>query len=160
MANRYLRWVLFLVFVFLSNMTPAAIPNKAEAQRHIGFFGIITQNQKGEETFEPTNIVPLVEGQSYGWIIKLSSGHTKVKLKEVFELPASPDTWGGGEASGEHEISEDRKVAITEREVDVERGYIQNFWSVAPGDPVGDYVIRVYVNGLLLETFTFRVVEK
>ena len=130
MTNKSLWWILCLVFVFLSNTALAAISDKVEAQRYTGVFGIITQNQEGKEAFKPTNTVPFVEGQAYGWIIKVSSEHTKVKWKEVFELPASPDTWGPGEASGEHEISEDRKVSITEKEVVVEGGYIQNFWSV------------------------------
>jgi hypothetical protein len=158
MINKYLLWILCFVFALLSNTALTAIPDKAEKQPHAGVFGIITKNQEGKEQFEATKTVPFVEGQSYGWIIKLGPEFIKVKWKEVFELPASPDTWGAGEASGQHEISEDRKVSITEKEVVVEGGYIQNFWSVAPGDPVGDYVIQVYVNNLLLETFRFKVV--
>ena len=160
MIKKYLLWILSFVLVLLSNAALASVSEQADEQRRTGVFGIIIKNQEGKEKFEVTNTVPLIEGQSYGWIIRLGPGFTKVKWKEVFELPAKPDTWGSGEASGDHEISGDRKVSVTEKEVVVEGGYIHNFWSVVAGDPVGDYVIRVYVNDLLLETFHFKVVRR
>ena len=57
------------------------------------------------------------------------------------------------------EISQDRKISTMEKEVVVKSGTIQNFWKVLAGDPVGDYVIRVYVNDHLLDIFQFEVVE-
>lgn len=159
MTKKFL-WCFFLAYLFLPNAGLAVVSDKVESQRHKGVFGILIKDQSGKETFKPANTVPLVEGQAYGWVIKLSPGSTKVKWKEVFILPATPDTWGPGEASGKHKISEDRKVSITEKEVSVDDGYIQNFWNVAPGDPVGEYVIHVYVNDLLLQTFKFNVVKK
>lgn len=158
--NRYRLWILYFLLFLYFNPVLAAIPDKTEEPLSVGVFGIIVQDQQGNGKFQPANVVPFVEGQSYGWIIKLSPEFTKVKWKEVFELPASPDTWGTGKAGKGQKISEDRKVSITEKEVSVEGGHIQNFWSIAPGDPLGDYVIRVYVNDLLLETFHFKVIGK
>jgi hypothetical protein len=123
-----------------------------------GIFGIYTKNQEGEEEFEITDAVPLVEGQVFGWAIWVSPKITKVKLKEVFELSAKPEAWGSGEAGEKREIAEDGKVSITESEVVVEDGYIHNVWSVEAGDPVGDCVIQVFVNDRLLETFHFKIV--
>ncbi len=136
------------------------IDRAENTQEPCGIFGIFAKTQEGEDTFKITDTVPLVEGQLFGWAIPIGPKATKVKWKEVFELPARPETWGSGEAGGEHEISEDGKVSITEKEVVVEDGYIQNVWSVEVGDPVGDYVIQVFVNDLLLETFHFKVVRK
>jgi|TARA_B100000315_G_C14445525_1_gene526634 hypothetical protein len=158
-ANKYLLWIIIFVLVLLPNVALASVTEQPKEQPHTGVFGIITKDHEGEEKFEITNSVPFVEGQSYGWIIRLGPGITKVKWKEVFELPARPETWGPGELSEEHDISEDRKISITEKEVVAKGGYIQNFWSVAAGDPLGDYVIRVYVHDLLLETFYFTVLS-
>ena len=160
MTNKYLLWVVSFVLVLLSNEAMASVSMQAKEQFHTGVFGIITINHEGKEKFEITNTVPFVEGQSFGWIITLIPGFTKVKWKEVLELPARPETWGPGEASGEHVISENRKTSITAKEVVVEGGNIQNFWSVTEGDPLGDYVIRVYVNDLLLDTFHFKVMRR
>ena len=159
MANKHLSWFISFVLILPFNVAMAFVPELAKEQRHTIFFGIITKNLEGEEEFEVTNTVPLVEGQSYGWIIRLGSEFAKVKWREVFELPARPETWGRGEESGRHEITEDGRICITEREVVVRDGYIQSFWDVAAGDPLGDHVIRVYVNDVLLGTFHFKVVR-
>ena len=159
MANKHLSWFISFVLILPFNVAMAFVPELAKEQRHTIFFGIITKNLEGEEGFEVTNRVPLVEGQSYGWIIRLGSEFAKVKWREVFELPARPETWGNGEESGQHEITEDGKISITEKEVFVRDGYIQNFWSVAAGDPLGDYVIRVYLNEVLLRILNFKVVR-
>ena len=134
----------------------ASSSKQVEQQRPTGIFGIIVENQEGNRGLEVTSTVPLTEGQIYGWIIRLPENFVKVKWKEVFELPAKPDKWGG---SGDIEISQDRKISTMEKEVVVKSGTIQNFWKVLAGDPVGDYVIRVYVNDHLLDIFQFEVVE-
>jgi hypothetical protein len=70
-------------------------------------------------------------------------------------LPSAPQTWSHEDKNRRREISSDRTVSITENEVVPERGIIFNFWKVAPGDPKGRYIIRVYVEGDLVSTFEF-----
>ena len=36
-------------------------------------------------------------------------------------------------------------------------GMIQHAWSVANGDPAGDYEIRLFIEGKLVRTFKFEV---
>jgi len=152
-------WIFSFSFISPSNVALAMVPEQAREQHRLGVFGIIIKGRDGKDEFKVSNTVPLIEGQSYGWIIKRGSGIAKVKLKEVFELPARPETWGPGEASGEQDISEDGRILTSEKEILVEDGHIESFWSVASGDPLGDYVIRVYVNDVLLKTFHFKVVK-
>ena len=85
-------------------------------------------------------------------------------LKDIFVLPAAPETWGNLNENGDEmpgyrtvSISDDRRTVITERQVKPESGYIYNAWSVAPGDPSGDYVMHIYVDGLFMKTFRFTV---
>jgi hypothetical protein len=158
--TKYLLLPLCLALVLLSNSALAYAPVQSKDLSHTAVFGILTINDEGAEAFTATNSVPLVEGQTYGWIIRLDSLFTKVTWKEVLELPAEPETWDFAEADSEHVISGDRKTSITENEVFVEDGYIQSFWTVVAGDPVGKHIIRVYVNGILLETFHFEVIAK
>ena len=54
-------------------------------------------------------------------------------------------------------ISEDRRVSITEREVEPDGGVIFNMWVIAPGDPAGRYVIRVIIDGAVERVFEFDV---
>ena len=148
--------VLFSIVSTTSIQALASLSKQVEQLRPTGIFGIIVENQEGERGLEVTNTVPLIEGQSYGWVIWLPEDLVRVKWKEVFELPAEPDKWG---EAGDIEISQDRKISTKEKEVVVKNGTIQNFWKVLAGDPVGDYVIRVYVNDRLLDIFQFKVVE-
>ena len=160
MANKFLLGIaVFMLVILVSNAALSSVPEGTLERSYLGVFGIITKNDQGDEKFRITDTVPLAEGQAYGWIIKLEPGVRKVNVKEVFELPAKPETWGSGEADMERSISKNGTISTTEKMMVVEDGFIQNFWSVAAGDPPGDYVIRVYVDDHLLETFRFKVLE-
>ena len=110
-----------------------------------------------EPRFEPTRKVPLKPGQSFGWVIELQTHKPKIKWREEFALPAAPETWGPTETQDRRRISEDKKVSVIEREVEIERGLIYNFWTLAAGDPAGRYVIRVFIEGVRAATFEFDV---
>jgi hypothetical protein len=157
MIKKYLPFAFGLLIIFFSNVSIAAVSGQGAGQFHEGYFGIIEINHNGEAEFVVTDRVPLIEGQFYGWVIKVGPQFAKVKWKEVFELPQAPQSWGPEETSGGLVISRDRKVSVTEEEVFVEDGYIANYWNVVAGDPPGDYVMRVYVNDHLVETFRFKV---
>jgi hypothetical protein len=120
-------------------------------------FGLINPPNSGNPTFVPTKVVPLVPNQAYGWVILLRTDKPKIKWREEFTLPAKPITWGQPESLGSRSISTDGRVSITEREVAPDRGAIFNSWTVAPGDPKGRYVIRVFVEGSLARVFEFDV---
>ena len=159
MIKKHLLFTLGLSIIFSSNLSIAAVSGQGGGQFHEGYFGIIEFNHNGEAEFVVTDRVPLIEGQFYGWVIKIGPQFSKVKWKEVLELPEAPQSWGAEETSGDLVISEDRKVSVTEEEVFVEDGYIANYWNVVAGDPPGDYIMRVYVNDHLVETFRFKVTK-
>lgn len=121
-----------------------------------GHFGLFNPDDPAHG-FTPSDVVPLVENQSYGWVIRLRTNKSTVKWREEFVLPEKPDTWGSAQAFGKHSISPNGRVSITEREVTPEKGMIFNVWTVAPGDPKGKYIIRVFVEGRLVKTFRFDV---
>jgi hypothetical protein len=127
-------------------------------------FGIYTKNNLGEEDFVPTEEVPLIENQGYGWLIELITLRTSVMWREIFVLPTAPETWGNLDENGDElpgfrtvSISDDRRTIITERRVKPESGLIYNSWAVAAGDPSGEYVMHIYVDGLFMKTFRFTV---
>jgi len=119
-------------------------------------FGII-QNYDGIPKFSSTTNVPCVDGQLYGWIIMAETDKPLIRWREELTVPYPPKTWGDPENEGYFKVSIDGKTSTTEREVDTSRGYIFNFWSIAKGDPKGRYVIKVYVEDKLVETFEFEV---
>jgi len=116
-------------------------------------FGLFNRPETGKPLFVPSKIVPLAEGQGYGWVMQLRTIKTKIRWKEVFTLPSAPITWSADKS----QISQDRRVSVTEKEVAPQDGMIYNSWSVASGDPKGRYVIRVIVENHLERVFEFDV---
>lgn len=147
-----------LLFAWLIFALPAAIAADFKSMPNVqteiirAEFGIF---QNGD--FIPTNQVPLVIGQTYGWRIKLITNKTTVKWREQFILPSAPKDWGVNKIQGKNEISTDRRVSITELEVNPINGVISNAWSVVKGDPEGHYMIRVTVDNQPEQVFVFDV---
>lgn len=129
----------------------------ASAKIISGDFGLFNLNNPQGPSFTPASVVPFIENQAYGWVIRLQTSKPTVKWREELVLPAKPATWGDPEPLGKRSISPSGRASITEREVAPEKGMIFNAWSVAPGDPKGKYVIRVFVDGALVKTFRFEV---
>jgi hypothetical protein len=120
-------------------------------------FGIKRVDSKGNVTIFQTKRVPLQEGNVYGWRIKLKDYQGEVKWREVLRLPKPPETWGTD--SGENfSISADGTTSTTRRTQSAKEGVIENFWTIAPGDPVGKYKIEVYIDDRLIGTFEFEVI--
>ena len=120
-------------------------------------FGIFNQANSGKPAFVPATVVPFTPNQGYGWIMLLRTTKPKIKWREEFTLPVKPNTWGDPEPLGTRSVSTDGRTSVTEREVSPDRGLIFNTWAVAPGDPRGRYVIRVFVEGSLAKVFEFDV---
>ncbi|WP_143086027.1 hypothetical protein [Formivibrio citricus] len=142
--------------VFASPSNPTDSPSSA-VEVVSADFGLFNSAESGNPPFEPAKVVPLTPNQGYGWVMLLRTDKPKIKWREEFTLPAKPDTWGNPEPLGTRSVSTDGRVSITEREVSPERGIIFNSWAVAPGDPKGRYVIRVFIEGVLASVFEFDV---
>ncbi|MDP3010760.1 MAG: hypothetical protein Q8N30_17045 [Methylococcales bacterium] len=107
--------------------------------------------------FVPSNRVPLVEGQTYGWRIVVKTNKAKVRWREEFTLPVAPVTWGDAEVKGMSSVSENRRVSVMEREETPVDGVMVNSWAVAAGDPVGHHVMRVLIDNRYEYIFQFDV---
>src|SRR6266705_1548702 len=104
-----------------------------------------------------TRQVPLIVGEAYGWLIAIKTKKPTITWREEFELPRAPEIWGSDEGKTVYTLSKDRRLAVTESEVDTATGVIAHSWSVAPGDPTGRYVTRVFIDGTPVATFELDV---
>ncbi|HLO84413.1 MAG TPA: hypothetical protein VK203_05265 [Nostocaceae cyanobacterium] len=120
-------------------------------------FGVKKVDAQGKVSFLPTTKITLKEGEAYGWRIKLQNYQGKVKWREVLRLPKPPETWGTENSDG-FSISADGTTATSERTQTSVNGVIENFWTIAPGDPPGQYQIQVYIDGRIITTFEFEIV--
>ena len=120
-------------------------------------FGVKIVNPKGKVNFFPTTTVPLKEGDAYGWKITLDNYQGNVKWREVLTLPQPPETWTTQD-NRNFSISADGKTATSTRTVTPVNGVIENFWTIAAGDPLGKHQIEVYIDENLIGTFAFEIV--
>ncbi len=144
--------------VFVENIISAPAPTNAKQITVINAeFGLKRVDSKGNVTIFQTTRVPLQEGNAYGWRIKLKDYQGEVKWREVLRLPKPPETWGTDNGE-DFSISADGTTSVTRRTQSPPNGVIENFWTIAPGDPVGNYKIEVYANDRLLSTFEFELI--
>lgn len=132
-----------------------APPVQPSVQIEQAAFGVFTVTADGRVDFKPTKTVPLTPNQEFGWVIGVMTTKPTVRWREEFTVPYPPETWGPVE--GKHEISADRKVSILEREVTLDRGFLFNTWTIAPGDPKGRHVIKVTIEDAPPVVFEFDV---
>ncbi|BAZ31775.1 hypothetical protein NIES4074_42480 [Cylindrospermum sp. NIES-4074] len=121
-------------------------------------FGVKIVDSKGKVTIYPTTKVQLQEGDAYGWRIYLQNYRGEVKWREVLRLPKPPETWGT-EDNEDFSISADGKTAVSKRTQTATNGVIENFWTIAPGDPIGKHKIEVYIGDRLIAAFEFEIVQ-
>ncbi|NJM71381.1 MAG: hypothetical protein HC862_14780 [Scytonema sp. RU_4_4] len=121
-------------------------------------FGVLRDDSNSKMSFVPTTKVPFQEGKRYGWRIQLNEHKREVTWKEILRLPKLPETWST--SSGENfVISTDGMEAVTKRTQSAKKGVIENFWTVASGDPTGKHTIAVYIDNRRVGFFEFEIIS-
>ncbi len=105
--------------------------------------------------FSATRVVPLEVGQTFGWRLQVPDGQP-VAWREELILPEAPAQWSGAHFV---DIREDGRVAVTAG-IDVPyEGVMGHGWSITEGDPAGRYELRLWIDGVLHDSFAFDVVR-
>jgi hypothetical protein len=121
-------------------------------------FGILESVPGGDDKFVPANEVPAEDGQVFGWIVEIETTRDSLHWQEYLRLPRPPADWGDAATDPDVLISKDGKSAVAQGEDLVEDGELSRFyWSLAAGDPAGDYELDLAVEGRPVAHFTFRV---
>ncbi|MEQ8784388.1 MAG: hypothetical protein RIE06_32410 [Roseibium album] len=118
-----------------------------------------------EGDFEPVyyraDKVPLLPDRAcFGWRIKISGDEKLVFTREILKLPEQPEYWSGEDDKySTSQISEDRTTAITDEYLPVVDGWVENYWCVSEGDPIGDCLLEVYFGDVPAGRFEFEIVS-
>jgi hypothetical protein len=91
---------------------------------------------------------PAIPSARYGWFLFYKTEKPQVVWREEIVAPAPIADWGEGEAEGLFTVSSDRKSAVTERISSSEFPLIEHSWGIGPEDPLGLYVVTVYIDGI------------
>jgi hypothetical protein len=130
----------------LSNRAPtttrASLPSPRGSE--IGIFTVT-------DGFVPRDEIPMYLDPTFGWRLQLDCKPGEpISVREEFRLPG-PGVWG---AIPELEVRDNGRVAVSRSEAVCDNdGWIEKQWSVSPGDPPGEWVIRVTPEGYARTTF-------
>lgn len=100
----------------------------------------------------PSDIVPLVPGQQFGWELALEDEglHT---WREVLITPQAPREWVGADL----QILDEGRVGITERTEVAVDGVLAHAWTITDGDPAGHHVLELWLDGRLVKRASFMI---
>ena len=109
-------------------------------------FLVSTKGPDGKWTVRETDRVPLRPRDAcYAWRLHFSNNTLgKLAWRAEFTLPGQP--------------GKDPTLLVTKKSEKPQDGWVGTTWCVTQGDPVGEHVIRVYVQDSLTRAFTFFVV--
>lgn len=121
-------------------------------------FGLLKSDSGTDDDFVATDEIPAVDGQAFGWIVEVTTTRRSLHWQEHLRMPAPPVDWGDAASDPDIEISKDGKSVLAQGEDDVEDGELSRFyWSLATGDPAGDYQLDVAVEGHAVAHIRFHV---
>lgn len=146
------------LFVFPLGPSPAGCPSAVASRALLiddAIFGVEMPLTDGQGyVLVESDVVPLVPGTTFSWRLHLATERPRVTVREELILPRAPQIWRHTEHT---RISGDRRVAITEEVTAPDAGWLANGWAITDGDPPGEYLLRVFIDGHHAETFRFVV---
>jgi hypothetical protein len=148
-----MKWIVAIVALCIS-LAPATVSLSADSNDIL--FSVLSQRADGKWKWEETRIVPLIPSRvSYGYVLRVATSQT-VRITEILTLPAKPQIWPQGPSVV---ISKDGRTMTSTREIQPNNeGLIANSWTVAEGDPSGDYELTILREGKLVATFHFEAI--
>lgn len=121
-------------------------------------FGILETSADGEEHFVPGKEIPAEDGQAFGWVVEVDTTRDSLHWQEHLKLPQPPADWGDAATDNDVIIAADGRSAVAQGDDLIEDGELSRFyWSLAAGDPAGEYEMDVAVEGRAVAHFSFRV---
>ena len=121
-------------------------------------FGLLETGADGDERFVPATEIPAEDGRVFGWVLEVETSRESLRWQEHLQLPRPPADWGDAATDPDVLISKDGRSVVAQGDDLVEDGELSRFyWSLAPGDPPGDYELDVAVEGRPVAHFAFRV---
>ena len=121
-------------------------------------FGRMETTADGSDRFMPTTQLPAEDGAGFGWVLKVETRRASLHWQERLRLPAPPEDWGDAGDDPDIVISKDGRSALARGEDMVENGELSRFyWTLAEGDPAGDYELDLAVEGHPVAHVVFHV---
>lgn len=151
-----------LCLLLLAGNVLAAPPKSSDGGVEIvnATFGLFDASNPKNIRFEPGLLVPLKEGQRYGWIIDVKTKRRSLSVREEYIIPTAATEAGptGNLAEqGSLTIPLPRRNQVSQRQLVPVRGQIYGEWAIGPGEPPGKRHLQVIVEGQVAGSFEYEV---
>ena len=115
--------------------------------------GRIERDKDGHFRFTNSELIPLVEGEVYGWRMYIRTNKGKVRVTEEVTI-SGPTTWGG---SSDLKVSADGRTVTKSRVIDGASGFVSSAWKITKEDPAGPVKIKVIIENKIEQQFNFTL---
>lgn len=139
--RRHLAGACALALAAAASAQPRADVQVLKAE--VGLLG--PRDAAGLQRFTPSALLPLRDGQEFGWRLVVRTRQPFVRVREELTLPAEPRTWGDPEPEIQRRTTPDGRTAITLWRLAPQDGVLQSAWTVTTGDPPGTWVLTLTV---------------
>jgi hypothetical protein len=93
----------------------------------------------------------------FGWAMKLAPRRSEHRWKEALYLPRPAPSWQSASEGIRYENG--GRVAIREGPFQAGEEFLSQLWSLDASDPAGRYRLVIFVDGDIVESIDFRVVD-
>ena len=144
--------VIAISAVCLAVLSCAVPPEPAPGPLHLidAKFGVWESSVAGSLDLRETFEIPRVPGVTIGWLLFFEGQDRVVRWRERFTLSSAPANTGGA-------LQVEPNVLVRNGTTRLVGGSFGQTWTLDSGDPIGRQTIEVYVDGVLVKTFTFFV---
>ena len=121
-------------------------------------FGLLKSDDGADDQFVAADEIPAIDGQAFGWIVEVETSRRTLHWQEHLRMPAPPADWGDAASDPDIVISKDGKSVVAQGEDEVDGSELSRFyWSLATGDPAGEYQMDVAIEGHPVAHIRFHV---
>ncbi|HEV8385629.1 MAG TPA: hypothetical protein VGQ11_12220 [Candidatus Acidoferrales bacterium] len=115
-------------------------------------FGVFGTKANGDALFTPASTVSHSPGSLYGFVLRFRTSRPSVKLRTEFVIEAMAELQAAAAAAG---VPVDNPA--DESLAETKGGLLVRYWKVAPDEPEGQQTLKVFVDGVLVKSFSFTV---
>ena len=141
----------------LAHAAPQA-PKEAPVEVVSAEFGVFVDGPRKALILEPTDVIPLKEGQRYGWIIEVRTKRRSLSVREEYLLPSAAQAQESDDLSRKSRVIPlDRRSQVSQRQLVPVGGMIYGEWSIGAGEPPGPRRLEVIIEGKPGASFEYEV---
>ena len=158
--KQIIRSLLTAVLALAAGIVMAAPPVPAEPAVKIvhAEFGLFESSKPEELTLVPTNVVPLVVGQHYGWVIEVQTTRRRLAVREEYVTPLPVTAQIAPSPLTEYlTITDEKRVLHSQKQLVPLEGKIYGESVITPSDRSGHRRLQVVVEGQVGASFEFDV---